>query len=510
MDQTIENFRKMNYLGGGGEGRVIPAGYSPGGGMGGGGGGYSPGGGGGFTRPGAGAGVPGGTAGDYGGSPSVSPARPSDGGAGVGTGAAGGAGGGGGPEPGGGTVEGPSGGGGTGALAADRARRFGKELADPRIRDRITAMAMTESATPAGRQAAIESLLNRAAANNQTLDQSLSPKFYGPMRTGLFQRTLRNLNNADRSRHARMIDAVGGGSNISNLATDQGMINEHKSKPWKVGDEYFSIMPQHRAWADRMRKAMQSNPGGGGDGSFGAGVRASIATGGGGTYESDMSFLRARGGHDARSSNQEGALHPEMAARLAAAGRSYEQLTGKRANYGEMFRDRARQAEYYARYRSGRGGLAAPPGRSRHEGGEATDVPRGGFLDYLHRGGGAQHGLGFLKGSAFIKDPVHVQMERGFKGTVPNRGVAQPKELDPIIVRPEDKLGKEHVGAGVDASALGGGEAEKVREELEKPIKLNFKAGGDSSQFVRASMRREVDREERNARWESFADIGAA
>lgn len=149
-------------------------------------------------------------------------------------------------------------------------------------------------------------------------------------------------------------------------------------------------------------------------------------------HEANLAFLRERGGHDARSSNQPGSLSQEMAARLARAGQAFEaSYPGQRANYGEMFRDRARQAVYYNRYVSGAGGLAAPPGQSRHESGEATDVPRGAFLSWLHGGGGEAHGLEFLKGRAFAKDPVHVQMARDWRDPgVDFAQFGQPADVD--------------------------------------------------------------------------------
>jgi uncharacterized protein (TIGR02594 family) len=53
-------------------------------------------------------------------------------------------------------------------------------------------------------------------------------------------------------------------------------------------------------------------------------------------------------------------------------------------------------------------------------------------------------------------------------------------------------------------------EMRAVREEMEEPIQLRFERDVGEEQFRRASMRREVDREVREARWDSFADIGAA
>jgi hypothetical protein len=51
--------------------------------------------------------------------------------------------------------------------------------------------------------------------------------------------------------------------------------------------------------------------------------------------------------------------------------------------------------------------------------------------------------------------------------------------------------------------------ARRARHELEKPIRANLDLGG-STQFGRASMRREADREVREARFQSTMDIGAA
>lgn len=44
---------------------------------------------------------------------------------------------------------------------------------------------------------------------------------------------------------------------------------------------------------------------------------------------------------------------------------------------------------------------------------------------------------------------------------------------------------------------------------MERPIKVNMDMGG-ATQFGRASMRREADREVREARFSSTMDIGAA
>ena len=54
----------------------------------------------------------------------------------------------------------------------------------------------------------------------------------------------------------------------------------------------------------------------------------------------------------------------------------------------------------------------------------------------------------------------------------------------------------------------------KLREDLERPIKMNIEAPDIPSQLVpqfrRASARTETNREFREARWASYSDIGAA
>jgi hypothetical protein len=117
-------------------------------------------------------------------------------------------------------------------------------------------------------------------------------------------------------------------------------------------------------------------------------------------------------------------LNPVFADRLTNAIRDAEAATGQRARLNDLYRPPEQQAQYYADYTrqpvnfngrtympnpSNQGGLAAPPGRSRHEQGTAADVNSGPVLDYLHRNAG-NYGLEFLRGQAFANDPVHVQL----------------------------------------------------------------------------------------------------
>lgn len=104
-------------------------------------------------------------------------------------------------------------------------------------------------------------------------------------------------------------------------------------------------------------------------------------------------------------------VSPNFALRLRSAIEDAEKATGERAQLNSMVRTTDEQAAAFRRYQTGQGGLAAPPGTSRHEQGrgEAADIQPGKVLDYLHANAG-RYGLEFLKGEAFRKDPVHIQL----------------------------------------------------------------------------------------------------
>jgi hypothetical protein len=120
------------------------------------------------------------------------------------------------------------------------------------------------------------------------------------------------------------------------------------------------------------------------------------------------SFFQERGG----ASRVDG-LNPQFADRLKRAAEDYEAGNpGRRATFVSLVRTRAEQAQAYDRFLTGQGGLAAPPGQSRHEYGYAADIPSGAFLDWLH-GNAPRYGLEFLRGHAFAVDQGHVQVAGG-------------------------------------------------------------------------------------------------
>jgi hypothetical protein len=160
---------------------------------------------------------------------------------------------------------------------------------------------------------------------------------------------------------------------------------------------------------------------GGGQAATASTASTSTSAAGGGTqYDKDLAFIKSRGGHEQRkgATREPGGLDPQMASRLRQAGEAYEKETGKRAIFGETFRDRTQQEIYYQEYlRNPKGGLAAPPGKSLHELGIATDIPlneggdKGAFNAWMHqRKGGGRFGLTGIRG-----DQPHIQMVEGRK-----------------------------------------------------------------------------------------------
>jgi hypothetical protein len=102
-------------------------------------------------------------------------------------------------------------------------------------------------------------------------------------------------------------------------------------------------------------------------------------------------------------------LNPVFADRLVNAIRDAEAATGERAVFTSAHRTREEQAAAYNRFLQGKTALAAPPGRSRHERGDAVDLRPGKVLDWLHQNA-HKYGLEFLSGNAFARDPIHLQL----------------------------------------------------------------------------------------------------
>lgn len=135
-------------------------------------------------------------------------------------------------------------------------------------------------------------------------------------------------------------------------------------------------------------------------------------------------FLKGRSG----SARVEG-VRPEFAERLTQAAKDYEAQTGGKARFESLKRTTEEQAQLYYKYTHGLGGLAAPPGQSRHERGEAGDIPDGPFLNWMHANAG-KYGLEFLKGKAFENDSGHIQLSGEFAGPLPPKSDVLQRGLD--------------------------------------------------------------------------------
>lgn len=160
-----------------------------------------------------------------------------------------------------------------------------------------------------------------------------------------------------------------------------------------------------------------------------------------------LEFLLAR----AKKGVTADGINPVFGQRLQTALQAAEQATGSRAQINDLVRPAARQAQYYANYTQRpvtwddrvyqpqqQGGLAAPPGRSRHQVGQGGDIARGPVLDWLHSHA-PDYGLEFLPGRAFRKDPVHIQLARNWKGDLPQAAPAAQQMTQAIPPMPEPK-----------------------------------------------------------------------
>ena len=161
------------------------------------------------------------------------------------------------------------------ALADERAARFGKELKDPRVRDRIMAYTHAETGDngPEAQQAFMESIFNRASARNQTLAKTLSGGYFPP---ATHNKAARGVGEETRNSYAPILEDVVGGSNLSVLATgnasggvgfgggpttfsSSGPPGSYAAKyPERVGWEGD---PRDARWRAKMMASVDDNPG---------------------------------------------------------------------------------------------------------------------------------------------------------------------------------------------------------------------------------------------------------
>jgi len=140
-------------------------------------------------------------------------------------------------------------------LAAQRAELMAELDTNLALRDKVAAVIATEMGGGGpGSQAVLESMVNRALMRGYTsLDQAIDDGFYGPINRGEVDAYLSTgVSAVDRAVADNAIAAVRGGSNICNLCTDQGMINEIRGPKWNIGGEWFGHMAGDSQWADEQ------------------------------------------------------------------------------------------------------------------------------------------------------------------------------------------------------------------------------------------------------------------
>ena len=149
-----------------------------------------------------------------------------------------------------------------------------------------------------------------------------------------------------------------------------------------------------------------------------------------------LQFFIERGG------DPEGS-RPELLQDLYRFASDAERATGGKARFTDMYRPPETQAQYRANYLQKpvawagkmyypqeQGGLAAPPGLSRHGWGGATDIAPGPVLDWMHANVGSYPTFEFLKGKNFRDDPGHLQLAR-LPVSSPSRAAAVASSTPP-------------------------------------------------------------------------------
>lgn len=139
------------------------------------------------------------------------------------------------------------------SLAKYRAS-FADQLSNPATRERLLSIAHAEvgGQGPQAQQAFLETILNRAAARNQTLDQTLSGSYFPAV---TYQRAARGLNDQQRLQYDPILKDVMGGSNVANYATGNasgtvGFAGGPQTSAYN--GERFGIEGPDRKWAEAM------------------------------------------------------------------------------------------------------------------------------------------------------------------------------------------------------------------------------------------------------------------
>ena len=176
-------------------------------------------------------------------------------------------------------------GGNVGTLADVRAK-FGEELKDPAVRERF--FQLTAAENPQNPEAFMESVMNRANARGQTLQQAMNDRAYYP---GV---SVRGKDPGQyRGSMEKAIGGVLGGSNITNYATGNASLNVGFGYGKGAADPYTYKTPNNERygienkrsdinWVKSMRQAAAGAPPDAGGRMTLAQIQAAVRGGGGG------------------------------------------------------------------------------------------------------------------------------------------------------------------------------------------------------------------------------------
>ena len=147
----------------------------------------------------------------------------------------------------------------------------------------------------------------------------------------------------------------------------------------------------------------RSGPGGGG--STGSGGAAGGGSGGSGPMD-DATANRIRSAGNIGSGVKLEGISQSLGTKLADSLEDYQKQTGKKATLTSGFRTHAQQEEIWERSHHGKDFAAAPPGRSKHESGNAVDISANDARAMERMGILKKHGLNRPMGE---RDAVHIQ-----------------------------------------------------------------------------------------------------
>jgi hypothetical protein len=130
-----------------------------------------------------------------------------------------------------------------------------KELNDdPELRDTAIDAMQHEG----GIQSNMEQLFNYAAMRHMTINQALHSGQYGPVNRGQISG---NISDKTRAAGEAALQKVGGGSNITDYATDQGMAGDPNFATYMANPDYYNMHKVEGAWfsahGERGRKWAQ-------------------------------------------------------------------------------------------------------------------------------------------------------------------------------------------------------------------------------------------------------------